>query len=1164
MAEDSKRLLGNYELIRRISDGAQASVYEARHLVDNETVALKLFKEAGDDDSAELRFKREAEILRKITHRNIVRYRDSFTTDSEWQERQNCLVMEFLKGDTLKEYLKDFPKGMPWEQAKDIFEQCLAGLMHASEKHGITHRDIKPSNIFLLEDGQVRLFDFGIARLEGGTTKTGGGPCMGSFDYMAPDFALSDELGQQGDTTFRGDNISDIFSLTVCFYEMLTGRVPWRRFGERPELEYLARWRTADKKPPAHSPIIFRVIRHLTGFIDKGLHPDRSGRFQSFDEMLEAMRELRPRTLSHKGKDDYELLEGLDKGGFGEVYKARTIKDQKVVAIKRLFTDRPSKRFVKEAEILKRYSHKHLVEYVDFFQNVSATGGKQLFLVMEYLEGMPDWSLRNRIRDSEYGLDISEVLNLFRNYLEALQYLHENVNPIIHRDIKPGNLYAPVDKPHLAKILDLGVARDVSGTQTHGATPGTWDYMAPDFVTEGFRGSPQSDIYALSLAMYEALTGSTAFPRASNTGQEAAAEFIARATGAKSTGLDFSLQIFKKHPFLEKIVHKGSNHDPAKRFASAAEMHKAITLVMQNMKLLADQAHGDGAEVDATKAEDQTAATRAETLATMFADDQESGYEWKAWVSREKVRRGIRRGLLGALAVILSSASAWILGSRLPERPATISAVPPPSTPSLDSPATITDVPDAVAPASTPPETPRPPDPAPSTVPDPGPLNSQRMELLRSLTRDLRLLRMRSIVGTSYQAFFDDAAARVENARLIASQPEYEPVRNSMSVKEEAKRLWRHIAENAVSRYQSTKDGHFLSAARGALHASASLYTDTKNASQFATVLREWRLSSSDIDFTKFLPIPVTDMFHVTTDPAGAAVLNPYLSSLLETPDFVESVAVMLPHSITAQLNVELARGQEREGELILLLVPESRTEIGDVPGPLYMAREEVTFGAMRCYRDSAAADLRDKPELKTFYSGRMDTRTVRNNDVPYEIDNTSEAFEFCNWLSIKNGFKPVYRKSSGTGSWTADLAADGFRLPTTPEWEYAAQLGFDSHVEPTRTPWKDMSAILNADHPDDLVWFYYKDQPRPASAGPLTPYPLGMVDMCGNLAELAMAGVDMADTTPATPQLFLCGGSYKNRTAGKVMPWSKEAFVSSENAGFRVVLPVRTAYFVR
>ena len=107
--------------------------------------------------------------------------------------------------------------------------------------------------------------------------------------------------------------------------------------------------------------------------------------------------------------------------------------------------------YYEEAEILKRYSHKHLVEYVDFFQNVSATGGKQLFLVMEYLEGMPDWSLRNRIRDSEYGLDISEVLNLFRNYLEALQYLHENVNPIIHRDIKPGNLYAPVDKPHLAK-----------------------------------------------------------------------------------------------------------------------------------------------------------------------------------------------------------------------------------------------------------------------------------------------------------------------------------------------------------------------------------------------------------------------------------------------------------------------------------------------------------------------------------------------------------------------------------------------------------------------------------------------------------------------------------------------------------------------------------------
>ena len=1164
MAEDSRKLLGDYELVRRISDGAQASVYEAKCLLDNETVAVKLFKDTGEDDSAELRFRREAEILRKITHRNIVRYRDSFTTDSEWQERQNCLVMEYLKGETLKQRLKDFPKGMLWEEARDIFEQCLAGLMHASEKHGITHRDIKPSNIFLLEDGQVRLFDFGIARLEGGTTKTGGGPCMGSFDYMAPDFALSDEFGQPGDTSFRGDNISDVFSLTVCFYEMLTGRVPWRRFGERPELEYLARWRTDDHKPPAHSPIIFRVIRHLTGFIDKGLDPDRSKRFQSFEEMLEAMHALRSRTLSHKGKDDYELLEGLDKGGFGEVYKARTVKDQKIVAIKRLFTDRPSKRFVKEAEILKKYSHKHLVEYVDFFQNVSSTGGKQLFLVMEYLEGMPEWSLRNRIRDSECGLNIDEALHLFRNYLEALQYLHENVNPIIHRDIKPGNLYAPIGKPDLAKILDLGVARDVSGTETHGATPGTWDYMAPEFVTDGFRGSPQSDIYALSLAMYEALTGCHAFPRTSKTGQEAAAEFIARATGTQRTAIDFSQQTFKKHPVLEKVIRKGVHHDPAKRFTSAAEMRKAITLVMQDMKLLTDQALGDGIEADVTEADKYTASTRAVTLATMFADDQESGYEWKEWVSREKVRRGIRRGVLGALAIILSSAGAWILGSRLPERPANVSTVLPVSAPATDISPTISDIPDSAEPPATEPDRPPDPEPPANKGPDPEVTNAQKMELLKSLTRDLRLLRLRSIVGTSYQAFFDDAVARIENARLIMSQPEYEPVRDSRSVKDEEKRLWRHIAENAVSRYQATEDGRFLAAARGALHAATSLYAGPRNAGLFTTVLREWRLSSSGIDFTRFLPIPVTEMFRITTDAAGATVDNAYLSSLLETPDFTDSVAIMLPHSITAYLNVRMSRGQEREGELLLLLIPESRAELGEVPSPLYMAREETTFGAMRCYRDGAAAALREKPELRTFFTGRMDTRAVRNNNAPYEINNASEALEFCNWLSIKNGFKPVYRRSNATEPWTVDLSSDGFRLPTTPEWQYAARLGFDWHAEPTRTPWKDMRATLDVDHADNLVWFYYKDRPRPATAGDASPYPLGMVDMCGNLAELAMEGISLEDTTPAAPHLFLCGGSYKNRTAEKIMPWSKEAFVAAENAGFRVVLPVRTAYFVR
>ena len=113
--------LRDYELVRRISDGAQATIYEAV-AGDNTKVAIKLFKSITEDDTAEIRFSREAEILRRLSHRNIVRYRDSFTTEGEWGERQNCLAMEFLEGDTLSDRLKKHPKGMPWQEARDLLE----------------------------------------------------------------------------------------------------------------------------------------------------------------------------------------------------------------------------------------------------------------------------------------------------------------------------------------------------------------------------------------------------------------------------------------------------------------------------------------------------------------------------------------------------------------------------------------------------------------------------------------------------------------------------------------------------------------------------------------------------------------------------------------------------------------------------------------------------------------------------------------------------------------------------------------------------------------------------------------------------------------------------------------------------------------------------------
>lgn len=1237
------RKLGNYEIVRRISDGAQAAVYEARCLRDNETVAIKIFKESCADDSADTRFRREAELLQKMSHRNIVRYRDSFVARGDWDERQDCLVMEFMKGETLKERLRTRPKGMPWQEARDIIEQTMAGLIYAGEQHGVVHRDIKPSNIFVLADGQVRLFDFGIAKVGGEGTSTGGGACMGSFDYMAPDFATAEAGTKQGDGPFRGDECSDIFSLTMVFYEMLTGQLPWGRFGERPELEYLARWRTEKPKPPSHSPIAFRVIRHLTGFVDKGLSPDRGSRFRTFAEMMEAFRELRPRVLKHKGKDDYELLDGLDKGGFGEVYRARRMRDGRIVAIKRLFTDRAPRRFVKEAEILRKYSHPNLVEYVDFFESVSAAGNKQLFIVMEYLEGMPQWSLRQRIIDTGGGLNAGEVLLLFRYYLDALQYLHENVNQIIHRDIKPGNLYAPTDNPAKAKILDLGVARDVAGTETHGAAPGTWDYMAPEFVAQNSRGSPQTDIYALGLSLYEALVGTPAFPRTSKSGEEAAADFVARSTGIEKVNVDFSHEVFRLHPLIEQIVRKSILGDPRQRFQSATLMRRTILQALKEMGRIGSL---EAEECSDSEISQEIDANSAATQATLFDKETEALQEWQTRVAEERRKRNVRRAVAAGCVCLAAFVLGRIVLSQTGQLPGRARAAVKPSaavTNAIESPVkpafatvktakaatkpieTVVNPPKLTAglqeapvksvgaaagpvevatrrvetvvkPAEIPGNSAEPPaktpaaasnaveppvKPAPSVVktvdaaafkpseetarPTPSPSVADRRTMaLKELLKDLRMLRIRNVVTSSYEAFVDDASARLENSKLGISQPEYEGVRDDPEVKREQERLWLHIAENAVVWYRNTKDGRFLAAARGALWGTAAARGSRKNAQVCLEIIRQWNEQSRQADFSKFLPLPMTETFTVLKDATGQPAKNPYTEALLKTTEFSQSSAGMFPVGLSVVLRAQAGRDEVRGVTVDLVLVPPAKTENGTITDPFYLATTETTLGMMRCYREGAEAETARDTELRKYFTGRIETQSIQRNDYPCQLSTVSEAFEFCNWLSHISGFHPVYRRESIGGNWSANFRADGFRLPTDWEWEYAARFGIDWYPAPGTVPWLKMKEEMDRDHSDAAVWFYYKRGPRSSMTDTRYRYPLGVLDLCGNMGELAMRNSKWQNMEKEQPGMVVCGGNFKNRTADKVMPWSRTGIANAENMGFRVVLPVKTEILLK
>jgi serine/threonine protein kinase len=553
-------------------DGGQATVYKVHHKDTGETFALKLFRDTGRDPEAERRYQTEVAILRKITHRNIVRYHRHFPVESDLGETRHCLVTEFLVGETLKDALARHRKGMPWDRAFEIMDQCLTGLIHAQEEHAVTHRDLKPSNIFLLSSGGgVKLIDFGIARLGGGTTRTSSG-LIGSYDYLAPDFV------RMKNKEFRGDEVSDIFSLFVCFYETLTGSVPWPRLGDPQELQYMARWRESSI-PLSCSHVVFRTVSQLTHFVSKGLAVDREARFESFAAVQRALHGLRRRILRSPAGEEYELIELLGTGGFAEVFKARRRSDGKEVAIKTLFRGRPSKRFQREAKVLGETTHPAIVRYLDFFE-VRGDISTDLCLVMEYL---PGGTLADRIRASPTGLPTPVVLRMFVRYLDALRFLHERdggKNPIIHRDIKPANLYAPPDDPDAAKLMDLGIAR--TGTKTTGGIPGTWDYMAPEFSLGNTRGSPQTDIYALGLTLYEALSGKTYFPRLPKDGRQAADILSERARGQAPHTPDFSHSAFLSTPALKGIVLRAVARDLSDRYPSADAMRLGLVAVLRD------------------------------------------------------------------------------------------------------------------------------------------------------------------------------------------------------------------------------------------------------------------------------------------------------------------------------------------------------------------------------------------------------------------------------------------------------------------------------------------------------------------------------------------------------------------------------------------------------
>ena len=206
-----RKLDGRYEIQEIIGVGGMAIVYKAYDSIDDRVVAVKVLKdEFLANEDFKRRFKNESKAISVLSHPNIVK-----VYDVSFGEKMQYIVMEYIDGITLKEYI-DQQKVLTWKETVHFTVQILRALEHAHAR-GIVHRDIKPQNIMMLEDGTIKVADFGIARIVNSETRTITDKAIGSVHYISPEQA-------RGDKT---DEKSDIYSVGVMMYEMLTGSLPF-------------------------------------------------------------------------------------------------------------------------------------------------------------------------------------------------------------------------------------------------------------------------------------------------------------------------------------------------------------------------------------------------------------------------------------------------------------------------------------------------------------------------------------------------------------------------------------------------------------------------------------------------------------------------------------------------------------------------------------------------------------------------------------------------------------------------------------------------------------------------------------------------------------------------------------------------------------------------
>ena len=261
-------LLNRYELLEKIGEGGMGIVYKAKCHLLNRFVAIKILKaELSNDEDFAARFKREATSIAKLSHPNIVNIHDVGE-----ENHISFIIMEYINGKTLKQVIKENGR-LSSEKTLNIVLQ-IAKALECAHINNIIHRDIKPDNIMITQDEIVKVMDFGIAKVVGSRTVTNSNKVMGTAHYFSPEQAKGNFVD------FR----TDIYSLGIVMYEMVTGRVPYNA----ESIITIAMMHIQEPVTPPKE-IITEIPENINQVILKAMQKEPIKRYQTAKEMAEIL-----------------------------------------------------------------------------------------------------------------------------------------------------------------------------------------------------------------------------------------------------------------------------------------------------------------------------------------------------------------------------------------------------------------------------------------------------------------------------------------------------------------------------------------------------------------------------------------------------------------------------------------------------------------------------------------------------------------------------------------------------------------------------------------------------------------------------------------------------------------------------------------------------------